>query len=150
MLVTAGEDDCSGCNIQIPEIYNPTTNTWTSLTDAPLDVPFYPHMFVLPDGRVLAASTTESEWVSHVLDLTTQTWTVVDPPCTDGRSAVCSAREDHEVRHRDPTPACDQPSAATTYVLDMTQPSPSWRQVESMAFPPRFQNLTSCPTAPCS
>ena len=93
VLVTAGEDGCSGCNIEIPEIYNPATNTWTSLTDAPLNVPFYPHMFVLPDGRVLAASTTESEWVSHVLDLTTHTWSVVDP--TDASTAAapsCSGR----------------------------------------------------------
>jgi len=36
-------------------------------------------------------------------------------------------------------------SAATTYVLDMTQPSPAWRQTASMAFPRTYHNLTLLP-----
>jgi len=56
MLVTAGETNCDGCNALIPEIYDPATNSWTRLTLASHDFPYYPHMFVLPDGRILAAS----------------------------------------------------------------------------------------------
>ena len=41
------------------------------------------------------------------------------------------------------------PSAATTYVLDMTQASPAWTQTASMANPRTHLNLTSCPMAPC-
>ena len=37
------------------------------------------------------------------------------------------------------------PSANTTYVLDMTQPSPSWKQTASMAYPRTFLNLTELP-----
>ena len=146
VLVTAGEDGCSGCNIEIPEIYNPATNTWTSLTDAPLSVPFYPHMFVLPDGRVLAASTTESEWVSHVLDLTTHTWSVVDPTMLDGGSAVMF-RPGKIMKSGTHTDADlpPVPSADTTYVLDMTQPSPAWQETAPMAFPRGYHNLTMLP-----
>jgi hypothetical protein len=36
-------------------------------------------------------------------------------------------------------------SVATAYVLDMTQTSPTWVQVASMAFPRTYQNATSLP-----
>src|SRR6185295_6719303 len=37
------------------------------------------------------------------------------------------------------------PSAATTYVLDMNQPSPAWQATAPMAFPRSFLNLTVLP-----
>ena len=36
-------------------------------------------------------------------------------------------------------------SVATAYVLDMTQPSPLWRQVDSMAFPRTYHTATLLP-----
>ena len=36
-------------------------------------------------------------------------------------------------------------SAATTYVLDMTQPAPLWQQTPAMAFPRTYHNLTVLP-----
>jgi hypothetical protein len=60
MLVTAGEIDCGGCVATIPEVFDPQTASWTQLTGASQSFPYYPHMFVLPDGRVLAAATTEA------------------------------------------------------------------------------------------
>jgi hypothetical protein len=36
-------------------------------------------------------------------------------------------------------------SAATTYVLDMTQPSPAWRETASMVFPRTYHTLTLLP-----
>src|SRR4029077_6395496 len=41
MLVTGGEIDCAGCEATIPEVYNPQTNSWTSLTGASLSLPYY-------------------------------------------------------------------------------------------------------------
>ena len=37
----------------LPELYNPTTNTWTSLTSGQLTTPLYPQLFVLSDGRIV-------------------------------------------------------------------------------------------------
>lgn len=42
-------------------------------------------------------------------------------------------------------PSGGTPGAATTYVLDMTQPSPSWRQTAPMNFPRVFHTLTLLP-----
>jgi hypothetical protein len=103
-------------------------------------------MFVLPGGQVLAASTTEGIFVTHVLDVAAQTWTVVDPVAVDGGSAVMyrPGKVMKSGTHNDadlPT----VPSAATTYVLDMTQPSPAWAETASMAFPRGYHNLTILP-----
>ncbi|MBI3528513.1 MAG: DUF1929 domain-containing protein, partial [Betaproteobacteria bacterium] len=146
ILVTSGEINCNGCFAPIPEIYNPQTNVWTQLTGASLGLPYYPHMFVLPDGRVLAAATTEDMIVTRVLNIGTQTWSVVDPNPVDGGSSVMysSGKVMKSGRSVDP----DQvviPSVATTYVLDMTQASPQWRQTSPMMFARTFHTLTLLP-----
>lgn len=40
---------------QLPEVYNPTTNTWRGLEGAKTETELYPRLFVLSDGRVLNA-----------------------------------------------------------------------------------------------
>ena len=45
-------------------------------------------MYVLPDGRVFAATTAEEPIASRVLELTTGTWSVVDPAVRDGGSSA--------------------------------------------------------------
>ncbi len=146
VLVTSGEINCAGCFAPIPEIYNPQTNVWTQLTAASMSFPYYPHMFVLPDGRVLAAATTEDMIVSRVLNISTQTWSVVDPNPVDGGSSVMyiPGKIMKSGRSVDPDQAVI-PSVATTYVLDMTQPSPAWRQTAPMMFTRTFHTLTVLP-----
>jgi hypothetical protein len=146
MLVTAGEINCDGCNALIPAVYNPATNSWTQLTNASQLLPYYPHMFVLPDGRVLAASSNRAAIASVVLNVGLQTWTVVDPAVLDGGSSATYApgKIIKSGLARDPDLA-GAPSVATTYVIDMNQASPAWRQTASMAFPRTEHNLTPLP-----
>jgi hypothetical protein len=146
ILVTLGEINCDGCQADIPEIYNATMNSWTRLTNARLALPYYPHMFVLPDGRVLAASTAEGSIATRVLNVNTQTWTTVDPLAVDGGSAAMylPGKVIKSGKSTDP----DQPSTsslASTYVLDMTQASPAWQQTAPMAFPRTYHFLTLLP-----
>jgi hypothetical protein len=146
VLVNSGEIDCAGCFAPIPEIYNPQTNAWTQLTGAAMSFPYFPHMFLLPDGRVLAAATTEEAIVSRVLDINTQTWTIVDPNPVDGGSSVMYAPGKIMKAGRSVDP--DQPvipSVSTTYVLDMNQATPAWRQTGSMAFSRTYHTLTLLP-----
>jgi len=44
--------------------------------------------FVLPDGRVVATGSFEAAIATQVLDINTQTWSVVDPVVVDGHSSV--------------------------------------------------------------
>jgi hypothetical protein len=146
VLVTAGEINCNGCVAVIPEIYNPQTNVWTQLSGASLDLPYYPHMFVLPDGRVLAAATAEDIISTQVLNVSTQTWSLVDPNPVDGGSSAMylPGKVIKSGTSADPDLPIF-PSAATTYVLDTTQPAPAWQETAPMAFPRTFHTLTLLP-----
>ena len=145
VIVLAGEVNCQYCEADIPEVFNPATGTWSALQTAALSMPWYPHAFVLPDGRLLVSGTTETAVPARVLDLATQAWTVVDPRVLDGYSSAMYLPG----KILKSGTACDsddnRPSAATSYVLDMTAPSPAWRQVASMAFPRAYHVETLLP-----
>jgi galactose oxidase-like protein len=156
VLVTAGEIGCNAmppdgsfhpeCVADIPEVYNPSANSWTQLSGASLAIPYYPHMFVLPDGKVLNTSTAEGPVPARVLDVANQTWTVADPTAVDGGSAAMF--EPGKVIKSGTSTNPDNPGVATranTYVLDATQPSPAWRQVQPMAYPRAYHYLTLLP-----
>ncbi len=147
VLVTSGSTTCVTCIADIPEIYNPSTNTWTQLTGAQLTMPLYPHMYVLPDGRVLYASSTEAVIQTQVLNLSTQTWSMVDPVAVTGGSSAMY-RPGKILKTGSPgapnrLPLANSSSAA--YVLDMNQASPAWRSVQPMAYGRTFHTLTLLP-----
>jgi hypothetical protein len=158
LIVTSGEDNCDGCDVKSQEIYDPSTGLWDHTpfqkTAAQFRFPYYPHVFLLPNGllpkgKILVAATGEAPIVSMVMDLNPQTpaWTSVGGAAVDGGTTVMylpgkflklgtSVDPDLPIRH----------SVATAYVLDMTQASPPpWRQVASMSFPRTYQNATSLP-----
>ncbi|HZX97342.1 MAG TPA: galactose oxidase-like domain-containing protein [Myxococcales bacterium] len=146
MLVVGGESSCNQCNVQTPEVYNPLTNAWTQLTSAQMSFPYYPHVFVLPDGRVFVPSAGREPMVSQMLDATLHSWTAVGGPAVDGGSSLMyqpwkflksGTSVDPDLTRRT--------SVATAYVLDLTQPSPTWRQVPGMTFARAYHTLTSLP-----
>ncbi len=52
VLSIAGRDE-SSTNNPYPEVWSAATNSWRVLTGAFLQQPYYPRMFLLPNGRVL-------------------------------------------------------------------------------------------------
>jgi len=54
VLTISGGDTAGVLNL-IPEVYQPGSNTWRALTSASRSVPYYPMMFVAPNGRVFYA-----------------------------------------------------------------------------------------------
>jgi len=146
ILSTAGETSCADCDAPFPEVYNPGTGTWTELSAAPLVLPYYPHMYLLPDGRVLAAGTSEHPIMTYTLNVATQTWSMVDPDPVDGGSSAMYVpwkvmKSGTSFDPDDPS----VPSAATTYVIDMSQPSPRWQATPPMAYPRTYHTLTILP-----
>ncbi len=145
ILVVAGWQTSAHSNAGISEIYDPVTNGWTQLTNANNPFETYPFIYVLPDGRVIHIGGSEFATDTDILDLTTNSWSVVDPNIVDGGSATMyspskfvkagSAADSQEVG----------PSSNTTFVLDMTKPAPTWHQTPSMAYPRTFFNLTMLP-----
>jgi fibronectin type 3 domain-containing protein len=146
LLVLSGESSCPGCFVQVPEIFSPATNTWAHLTDAPFSFPYYPHVYVLPDGRVLVPATAEAPIVSQIFDLNLHTWTAVGGPAVDGGSSAMylPGKILKTGTSVDPDQA-SVPSVATAYVLDTTQPSPAWRPTAPMKFARTYHTLTMLP-----
>jgi hypothetical protein len=145
-LVTSGAINCDGCNATVPEIYDPKTNTWSQLSSASLNIPIYPHMFVLPDGRVLNTGSYELPTATRALNISTQTWTTIDSTVLDAGSAVMHLPG--KFLKTGTSATSDPPfvtSAKTAYLLDMTQGSPAWRAINPMAFPRAYHNMTVLP-----
>jgi Domain of unknown function (DUF1929)/IPT/TIG domain len=146
MLVTSGAINCEGCNAVTPEVYDPQANSWTQLNNATQNLPIYPHMFVLPDGRVLNTGSYELPVATKALDVNAQTWTTIDPNVLDAGSAVMYLPGKIL---KSGTSANSAPpfknSAATAYVIDMTQSSPAWRSINPMALARTYHNMTVLP-----
>lgn len=127
------------------EVYDTTANTWTRLTGANKTIPDYPFMYVMPDGKVLHAGGSEYATATETLDVNTKTWTTIDSRLLEGGSSVLYAPGKVMKAGSASDSGFSGASTATTYVIDMNQPSPAWRQTASMAFPRSFLNLTALP-----
>jgi hypothetical protein len=145
LLVTSGGQTCLTCLADLPEIYDPTAGRFSTLTTARLAVPYYPFMFVLPDGSVLDAGSNEQPVATSRLNLTSGSWSSVDPIVKDGHSAVMYQPGKILKSGTAADSGTAGVAAATAFVLDMTQPSPAWRQVASMAGGRAFHNSTMLP-----
>jgi hypothetical protein len=145
ILVTAGWQTTNHTNAGIPEIYDPSTNQWTKLTNANNPFETYPFMFVLQDGRIIHVGGTEYATNTDTLNMSTQSWSVVDSRIIDGGSASMYLPGKIMKAGSATDSQGTGPSANTTFVLDTTQPSPTWQQTPSMAYPRSFLNLTELP-----
>ena len=145
ILVTAGWQTTAHTNAGISEIYDPATNNWTSLTNANNPFETYPFLYLLPDGRVIHIGGSEYATDTDVLDLNTVSWSVVDSNIVDGGSATMYMPGKFMKAGSATDSQGSGPSSNTTFVLDMTQPSPAWKQTASMVYPRSFLNLTMLP-----
>jgi len=145
VLVTGGWKTTEHTNAGIPEIYDPVANTWTSLTNANNPFESYPFIYMLSDGRLVHVNGSEYPTVTDILNLTTQSWSVVDPNIKDGGSSAMYLPDKIMKAGSASDSQGTGPSSNTTFVLDMTQSSPAWTQTPSMAYPRTFLNLTMLP-----
>jgi hypothetical protein len=146
VLTVSGTTTCSTCDVLIPEVFDPATNAWTELTGASRLLPLYPFLYQIPDGRVLVPGSDEDPMPTYALDVATQTWTTVDPAVRQGGAVVMySPGRFMKTGSASDVDAPTAPTVATTYVLDMNQPTPVWRQTQSMDSARGFHNLTTLP-----
>ena len=148
VFVLSGYDDCYGpsCLVGRPEIYNPLTNAWTSLTGSNYVSPSYPFLFEMPDGRIIHAGSYEGTVDTRVLDLSTGAWSVLDSNPIDAGSAVMYAPG--KIMKAGKWANSDPPyvaAHANTYVMDLNQGAPQWRTTAPMNFPRAYNMLTLLP-----
>src|SRR6185369_8001057 len=85
ILALSGNSTGVSAFADTPEVYNPTTGTWTSLTGATFRNPAYSFLFVLPGGTVLNAGPDRQ---TRRLNVTSSTWTNVGDSLITAHSAV--------------------------------------------------------------
>ncbi|WP_267278202.1 galactose oxidase-like domain-containing protein [Arthrobacter sp. CDRTa11] len=145
VLVTSGANLNSTDIIRIPELYDTKNNAWSELTSASRNIPYYPFMYQLPDGRVLQAGASEQATSTIALDLATQQWSTIDSRIIDGASIANYAPGKFLKAGSAADSGFTGPSSNTAFTLDMNATTPTWLPTSRMQFPRSFMNLTNLP-----
>lgn len=136
ILATSG-DMPDGGRANIPEIYDPISDTWTLMPNTAFkDLGLYPQMFVLPSGKVYKAGTAAS---TALLDIDAGTW-ANGPTNSFGSSGYAESSAMYAPGKIIRSGGSD-PSITKTATIDMTAANPQWKLVQSMNFPRRRHNM---------
>lgn len=139
LVVSGFVDNTIGVNT-LPQVYETATGAWRSLTSAQLSVDTYPMVFLAPNGLVFHGAPSQ---ITRYLDTSgTGTWSFVANSnfgYRDYGSAVMYA--DGKIL----LVGGGDPPTNTAEVIDLNQPSPSWRSVEPMRIARRQLNTTLLP-----
>ncbi len=139
-LVVSGSIDNTVGGNTLPQVYQAASNTWRSLTSAQLGQALYPMMFLAPNGKVFYAAPTQT---TRYLDTSgTGAWSVVGSRTFGSRdygSAVMYA--DGKIL----VVGGGDPPTNTAEVIDLNQPTPTWRAVAPMSVARRQLNATLLP-----
>ena len=138
VVIIAGRDE-AGTNVNIPEIWNPS-GAIRQLTTASLSLPYYPRMFLAPNGKLFYAGENQrSRW----LKITgTGGW-------TSGPNRLYGTRDYGAAVMYNEGKILYVGGGRTTNTaetIDLTQSSPAWSWTGSMAFPRRHHNAVILPT----
>jgi galactose oxidase len=136
-ILAVSGNDANGNVVLIPEIGN--GRTWRRLTTASLSIPkpFYPAMFVAPNGKVFLAGFPQTSRYLSVAG--TGRWTTV------GNRRVADRTMGSAVMYAPGKilyAAGGDPPTSSAEVIDLTRPAPAWRSIAPMRFPRRQMNTT--------
>jgi fibronectin type 3 domain-containing protein len=150
VLTVSGMIDTTVGMDLLPQVWQAASGTWRNLSNAQLQLPFYPYMFLAPNGKVFNAGPNQT---TRYLDTSgSGAWTVV-------------ANNNYGPRNWGPAVMYDVGKVliaggiqgemygsgsavaptATAEAIDLNAVSPSWQYVASMAFPRKLHNLTLLP-----
>jgi hypothetical protein len=141
--------------IDVPELFDPdlamTSNGFVPLSGAPLSLPLYPHMHLLPDGTVFFAGAEGWDPASSIaatdarkLDVATQVWSAVATSTVPGASSAMY--EAGKILKVGGVPPGTDMSVAGAEVIDLSgSGGGAGVAVESMAAGRIFSNLTLLP-----
>src|SRR6266496_3720253 len=136
ILVTSGWITSGNVNVE-PQVWETATASWRNLTTAHLALPFYPFMFVAPNGKVFCAGPSQT---TRYLGVTgTGAWSSVANSNYGTRnwgSAVMY--DDGKVLLMGGSPCGFYSSSCTTYptetaeIIDLNSSPPAWEYTGSM------------------
>ena len=136
VLAMSGTDEAQNI-VTIPEVGN--GQTWRRLTTAALEIgnPYYPSMFLAPNGKVFLAGFPQT---TRYLDVSgTGAWTTVaDRQVADRKMGSAVMYAPGKIVYI----GGGDPPTSSAEVIDLNQGAPSWRTVAGMAFARRQLNAT--------
>ena len=141
-------DTTDGANL-LPQVWQTATAGWRDLTNAQLQLPFYPFTFLAPNGRVFVAGPSQT---TRYLDTSgSGAWSVVGAnrfgTRTWGTAVMYEPGRVLLVGGSQCIPySTNCPSVTeTAEVIDLNSSTPAWRYVASMAHPRKQLNVTLLP-----
>ena len=150
VLVTSGWIDTqTGVNVE-PQVWQTATSSWRNLTAAHLALPFYPFMFVAPNGKVFCAGPSQT---SRYLDTSgSGAWSVVANSNYGVRNWGSAVMYDTgKILMMGGSPcgfysdSCTTTPTATAEIIDLTAANPTWQYTAPMAGPRKLHNATLLP-----
>jgi hypothetical protein len=146
VMTFSGLSETGGTNTSV-EIYSVATG-WSAEIGSPFTPPLYPRMHLLPDGKVFySGSTTQS----RLFDPVAKTWSGVIATTnysgtrTYGTSVLLPLTPANNYKPVVIIMGGGSPSTATTELIDLSAPSPSWTYGPSMSQPRIEMNATILP-----
>jgi hypothetical protein len=141
-VVTVAGRDQDGLEVTIPEVWN--GNGWHALNGAALALPYYPRLFVAPNGLVFMAG--ELPQSAYLDPAGSGAWTPVARSHYGQRDYGSAAmyRPGKVLIVGGSDPPSGTPTN-TAEVIDLGQATPSWQYTGPMAYPRRQFNATLLP-----
>lgn len=142
-IVISGNSKDASTWADTPEVYDPTTNTWTLLpgiSTSQVHEEEYPFSYLAPNGKIFTIG--PSEDVSYWLDANAQTWTPVGASGVINGSAVMY--QPGKILYSGGAPSLDTVTSAraNTSVIDLTAANPAWHAVAPMNNARIYHTLT--------
>lgn len=141
VLVLSGDTDLTVGEDLLPQVWQASTGTWRSLTNAQLELGLYPTLSLAPNGKVFNSGPAVT---TRYLDTTgSGAWTTV------GNHIFNSYRDYDSMVMYQPgkilVTGGSDPATNTAEVIDLNQPSPAWRSTANMAYARRQLNALMLP-----
>ncbi|MDD5323189.1 MAG: DUF1929 domain-containing protein, partial [Methylococcales bacterium] len=146
-LVVSGSVDLTIGPNPLPQVFQMATGTWRNLTNAELQQDLYPFMLLAPNGKVFSPGPTP---VTRYLDTAgTGSWSfVANRPSYENQPNGVFRDYGSAVMYEPGKVLVmggGSPSTKTAEVIDLNQPTPSWRAVAPMQFSRRMLNAVLLP-----
>jgi galactose oxidase len=139
LIVSGGITPTQGIN-RLPQVWSLRTGSLRTLTGASRDVPYYPHMFVAPNGQVFMAGHNVTTYYLNTAG--SGAWTRVAARQFDLRDSGASVLYDIG---KVVTFGGHDPPTATAEAIDLNAAAPAWRYVSPMTVARRRHTPTLLP-----
>jgi len=139
VMVISGEMNGVSDINEIPQRYLAASRTWRTMTTARLDLPYYPRMFLAPNGKLFFAAPWRG---TRFMDPSgTGSWSSGPSSLFGGRSYGPAVMMDGRIV----IIGGGDPPTSTVELIDLNAASPAWRYMASMSVRRRQHNGTLLP-----